>query len=64
MVSPVTVAHQTIKYEYPAIQMMLPRNVKMKYLRPADIKGENELRNIYGSRESKKQYSAFISFIE
>lgn len=35
MVSPVTVAHQTIKYEYPAIQMMLPRNVKMKNLRPA-----------------------------
>ncbi len=33
IVSPVTVAHQTIKYEYPAIQRMLPRNVKMKYLR-------------------------------
>jgi hypothetical protein len=55
MVSPVTVAHQTIKYEYAAIQMMLPRNVKMKYLRPAAIKRINEVHFIYGHGKTNRK---------
>lgn len=39
-VSPSTVAHHTIRYEYAAIQTMLPRNVTAKNFLPADANTE------------------------
>ena len=39
-VSPVTVAHHTIKYENAAIQRILPRNVTGKNFRAVKIKGK------------------------
>ena len=52
-VSPVIVAHQTIKYEKPAIHNMLPRNVIGKNFRPEAEEEEEEARLITLSRDNK-----------
>lgn len=54
-VSPITVAHHTIRYEYAAIHRMLPRNVTGKNFLPTNIHKTIQFKSTYIVHSLKKR---------